>query len=88
MKLELLPPAGHFVLPHSDEEKQYVFFAAGSGITPVLSILKTALHNQPKSSFTLIYGNRSSRSIIFKEEIEAFKKYIYESVAAGSYFKP
>lgn len=72
-EIELLPPAGHFVLPHTDEEKHYVCFAAGSGITPVLSILKTALHNQPKSSFTLIYGNRSSRSIIFKEEIEALK---------------
>jgi ring-1,2-phenylacetyl-CoA epoxidase subunit PaaE len=50
-----------------------VCIAAGSGITPVLSIIKTGLANQPKSNFTLIYGNRTRQSIIFKEEIEALK---------------
>lgn len=72
-EVELMPPVGHFVLPHSTEKKHYVCFAAGSGITPVLSIIKTGLINQPRSEFTLIYGNRTSRSIIFKEEIEALK---------------
>ncbi|MEP6465388.1 MAG: 1,2-phenylacetyl-CoA epoxidase subunit PaaE [Parafilimonas sp.] len=76
-EMELMPPVGHFVLPHSTEAKQYICFAAGSGITPVLSIIKTGLINQPQSEFALIYGNRTSRSIIFKEEIEALKnKYI------------
>lgn len=71
--IELMPPMGHFVLPQSNEAKSYVCFAAGSGITPVLSIIKTGLHNQPQSRFTLIYGNRNRPSIIFKEEIEALK---------------
>ena len=48
-------------------------FAVGSGITPVLSILKTTLAVEPKSSFTLIYGNRASSSVIFKEELSNLK---------------
>jgi ring-1,2-phenylacetyl-CoA epoxidase subunit PaaE len=71
--LELMPPMGHFVLPQTNRPKQYVCFAAGSGITPVLSIIKTGLMIQPQSAFTLIYGNRTRQSIIFKEEIEALK---------------
>ena len=71
--IELMPPMGHFILPQSNEAKHYVCFAAGSGITPVLSIIKTGLTSQPQSSFTLIYGNRTRQSIIFKEEIEALK---------------
>lgn len=47
--------------------------AAGSGITPVLSILKTTLQTEPESQFTLIYGNRDRKSIIFREEIEHLK---------------
>ena len=76
--LELMPPMGHFTLSiNPSNKKNYVAFAAGSGITPLLSIIKTALATEPLSSFTLIYGNRSRSSIIFKEEIEALKnKYI------------
>jgi ring-1,2-phenylacetyl-CoA epoxidase subunit PaaE len=76
-EIELMPPSGHFVLPHTDTAKNYICIAAGSGITPVLSIIKTGLINEPQSNFTLIYGNRTRQSIIFKEEIEALKnKYI------------
>lgn len=71
--IELMPPMGHFTLQQTDKAKHYICFAAGSGITPVLSIIKTGLINQPQSSFTLIYGNRTRQSIIFKEEIEALK---------------
>ncbi len=71
--IELMPPMGHFTLQQTDATKYYVCFAAGSGITPVLSIIKTGLTQQPKSSFTLVYGNRTRQSIIFKEEIEALK---------------
>ena len=75
--IEIMPPIGHFTLQHSDAAKNYICFAAGSGITPVLSIIKTGLIKQPHSNFTLIYGNRTRQSIIFKEEIEALKnKYI------------
>lgn len=48
-------------------------FAAGSGITPVISIIKTTLRTEPGSQFTLVYGNRNKNSIIFKEELEALK---------------
>lgn len=71
--VELMPPMGHFALPQTNEVKHYVCFAAGSGITPVLSIIKTGLLQQWHTSFTLVYGNRTRQSIIFKEEIEGLK---------------
>lgn len=71
-QLEVMPPAGNFVI-RNPEAKKMVGIAAGSGITPVLSIMKTALTQQPGSHFTLLYGNKSRHSIIFKEEIEALK---------------
>ncbi|GAA4319977.1 1,2-phenylacetyl-CoA epoxidase subunit PaaE [Flaviaesturariibacter amylovorans] len=72
--LDVLPPTGNFT-PELDpqQRKHYVAFAAGSGITPVLSILKTVLATEPGSRCTLVYGNRSKGSIIFKEELEALK---------------
>jgi len=72
--LEVMPPVGKFYTElHPSTKKNYLAFAAGSGITPVLSIIKTTLLTEPNSSFTLIYGNRSRTSIIFKEELEALK---------------
>lgn len=72
--LEVLPPTGKFGTElHPVQQKNYVAFAAGSGITPVLSIIKTTLLTEPQSSFTLVYGNRTKNNIIFKEELEALK---------------
>ncbi len=72
--LEVLPPIGKFYTElHPTQKKNYVAFAAGSGITPVLSIIKTTLLTEPQSSFTLVYGNRTKNSIIFKEDLEALK---------------
>jgi ring-1,2-phenylacetyl-CoA epoxidase subunit PaaE len=72
--LDVAPPEGRFHLPLSPEnKKQYVAFAAGSGITPVLSVLKTTLLAEPKSSFTLFYANRASSSIMFREELAELK---------------
>ncbi|RYZ53409.1 MAG: phenylacetic acid degradation protein, partial [Chitinophagaceae bacterium] len=72
--LEVLPPTGNFHTPlHPDQKKAYVAFAAGSGITPLLSIIKTTLLTEQQSSFTLVYGNRSKATILFKEELEALK---------------
>ena len=72
--LEVMPPVGKFYT-HLDpqQKKDYVAFAAGSGITPVISIIKTTLRAEPKSQFTLVYGNRNKNSIIFKEELEGLK---------------
>ncbi|HVM87272.1 MAG TPA: 1,2-phenylacetyl-CoA epoxidase subunit PaaE [Puia sp.] len=72
--LEILPPTGKFYTElNPSNKKNYLAFAAGSGITPVISIIKTTLAVEPSSSFTLIYGNKYRSSIIFKEELEAIK---------------
>ncbi|KRE20630.1 phenylacetic acid degradation protein [Bosea sp. Root483D1] len=72
--LEAMPPMGAFHVPLKPEERRhYLAFAGGSGITPVLSLIKTALAREPKSRFTLVYGNRSVNSIMFREELEDIK---------------
>jgi ring-1,2-phenylacetyl-CoA epoxidase subunit PaaE len=69
--LDVLPPTGRFT--SKDKEGNYLAIAAGSGITPIISIIKHTLKAQPNSSFTLIFGNKSRSSIIFFEEIEGLK---------------
>ena len=72
--IETMPPMGNFALEiEPSDEQTYVGFAAGSGITPVLSILKTVLERAPKAKFILFYGNRKTNSIIFKTELEDLK---------------
>lgn len=72
--LEVMPPTGTFFTElNNDNKKSYFFCAAGSGITPVISIIKTILQTEPASTITLVYGNRNVASIIFKEELEALK---------------
>ncbi len=72
--LEVLPPNGNFFTEIDPvKSKNYIVFAAGSGITPILSILKTHLALEPQSTFKLFYLNRTVKSIIFKEEIEALR---------------
>jgi ring-1,2-phenylacetyl-CoA epoxidase subunit PaaE len=73
-ELEVLPPSGKFYTElHPGNRKHYLAFAAGSGITPVLSLIKTSLAIEPGSHFTLVYGNRHRLSILFREELEALK---------------
>lgn len=72
--LEIMAPSGKFnVEIETEKAKNYIVFAAGSGITPILSIIKTHLALEPNSTFKLFYLNRSVKSIIFKEEIEQLK---------------
>jgi len=72
--LAVMKPQGSFYTElHADQAKHYVLFAAGSGITPVLSIIKTILLTEPNSAVTLFYGNKTSSNIIFKERLEALK---------------
>jgi ring-1,2-phenylacetyl-CoA epoxidase subunit PaaE len=77
-EIEVLPPTGKFnTLLQATNKKNYLAFAAGSGITPVLSIIKTTLQTEPQSNFTLVFGNRSRSSIMFFEELEGLKnKYL------------
>lgn len=72
--LEVMTPTGNFcVEPEEKSAKSYALFAAGSGITPILSIAKTVLKEEPNSDVTLFYGNKNFGTIIFREEIEALK---------------
>ena len=73
-QIEVMPPMGHFNVPLSAENrKHYLAFVAGSGITPILSIIKTTLASEPHSRFTLFYGNRASSTVIFREELAELK---------------
>lgn len=72
--LEVMPPMGHFNVPLDPAQtKHYAAFAAGSGITPILSIIKTTLMTEPNSTFTLYYGNRASSTVIFRDELTDLK---------------
>ncbi|MFV8833992.1 1,2-phenylacetyl-CoA epoxidase subunit PaaE [Aquisalimonas sp.] len=72
--LEVMPPEGSFVLRFSpDNRKHYLAVAAGSGITPIMSMIREGLAAEPRSSFTLVYGNRSAQNMIFREQLEDIK---------------
>ncbi|WP_077003342.1 1,2-phenylacetyl-CoA epoxidase subunit PaaE [Variovorax sp. KK3] len=72
--LHVMAPQGRFFVPLDREARRHhVGIAGGSGITPILSIMKTVLAREPNSRFTLIYGNRALKSTMFKEEIEDLK---------------
>ena len=72
--IDVMPPIGKFFTAlNKNNQKNYVAFAAGSGITPILSIIETTLLTEPHSQFTLVYGNKNVSSIIFKEALEALK---------------
>lgn len=69
-EVEALPPAGTFNTPVDAAHcKRYLCIAAGSGITPIISIMKTVLAREPGSFVTLLYGNRRSADIIFREQL-------------------
>lgn len=72
--LEVMPPMGNFSRKKQEvTHKHYLAFVAGSGITPVMSIMKAVLEEDEHARFTLVYGNRNRNTIIFKEAIEALK---------------
>ncbi|GGJ95364.1 phenylacetic acid degradation protein [Pilimelia anulata] len=72
--VDVLPPLGHFTTAFDpDRARRYVGIAAGSGITPVLSLTATALETEPASTVTLVYGNRYARSVMFAEELADLK---------------
>lgn len=72
--LQVMAPEGRFFVPlDAAERRHYLGIAGGSGITPILSILKTVLAAEPDSRFTLVYANRKLRSTMFVEELEDLK---------------
>jgi ring-1,2-phenylacetyl-CoA epoxidase subunit PaaE len=73
-QLDVMTPTGRFGLaPAPDDARTYVGFAAGSGITPILSIVKGVLAREPNSRFFLFYGNRTTESMLFREALEELK---------------
>ena len=72
--IEVMTPQGRFgIRPDPSGSRNYLAIAAGSGITPIMSILRSVLAREPNSRFVLLYGNRNARSIIFKRELESLK---------------
>jgi ring-1,2-phenylacetyl-CoA epoxidase subunit PaaE len=73
-EVDVMPPLGSFTCDFDPAKaRRYVGIAGGSGITPVLSLIRTALSTEPGSRFTLFYGNRDSASVIFLEALAALK---------------
>ncbi|MCA1456631.1 phenylacetate-CoA oxygenase/reductase subunit PaaK [Bradyrhizobium sp. BRP22] len=73
-ELDVMTPTGRFgAVPTAEQARIYVGFAAGSGITPILSIVKGVLAREPESRFFLFYGNRSTSGMLFLEELEELK---------------
>ena len=74
-KINVMPPTGNFILStNSSNSKHYMAICAGSGITPALSMIQDVLHNEPNSSFTLLYGNKSRSSVMFVDELLKLEK--------------
>lgn len=72
--LQAMPPMGRFHVPLDPAARRhYMGFAAGSGITPVLSIIRTTLRREPHAAFTLVYANKGVNTIMFREELEDLK---------------
>ncbi|MGF1550595.1 MAG: 2Fe-2S iron-sulfur cluster-binding protein [Sphingomonadaceae bacterium] len=86
-RIEAIPPHGSFTWDFDAQaENHYAGFAGGSGITPVMSLLKTALLREPESRFTLFYGNRDSRSVIFLEELARLKNRFMDRLEVHHFF--
>ena len=72
-EIEISIPEGRFLL-NPEPNKNYIGFAAGSGITPILSMVKSVLENEPSSNFTLVYGNKTVADTMFYDELNALKE--------------
>lgn len=80
--LEAMVPMGSFYAGGLESPaKNSLAFAGGSGITPILSIIKTALSNEPRSRFTLVYANQGAHTIMFREELEDLKNIFMDRLA-------
>ena len=88
--VQIMPPQGRFFTEVDESNrKAYYLFGAGSGITPLMSIIKTILEGEPQSTVHLLYGNREEESIIFKNEFDALqKKYADQLVVEYSLSQP
>ncbi|MEL6276848.1 MAG: ferredoxin--NADP reductase, partial [Bacteroidota bacterium] len=90
IQVEVMPPQGKFtVSPNPEKRYDYYLFGAGSGITPLMSIIKTLLEEEPKSSIYLLYGNRDENSIIFQDQLNQLsEKYAGQLVVEHTLSRP
>lgn len=73
--LEVGMPEGNFIFkPNSNTQQNYLGFAAGSGITPIFSIIKSVLEEEPKSTFVLVYGNKTEKTTIFYNQLQKLQQ--------------
>ena len=85
--IDVMPPSGQFYLDlDANNAKDYVGFAAGSGITPLLAMIKSVLATEPKSRFTLFYGNRKQSTTMFIEDLYALKNLYLERLQLNFVF--
>lgn len=81
-RIDVMPPMGMFHTPlDSAQHKHYRGFAGGSGITPVLSILRTVMTREPNAKFTLIYANKAVNTIMFRDELEDLKNQFLDRIS-------
>ena len=71
--IDVMPPTGNFYLDSKDKESHYVAICAGSGITPILSMIKQVVNHNPNSFFTLIYGNQTKNSTMFVDDLQSLE---------------
>ena len=87
--IDVMPPHGSFTTVFdAGAARRYVGFAGGSGITPVMSLIRTALAEEPRSRFTLFYGNRDSSSVIFLEGAGGAQGPLHGAVRTVSFPQP
>lgn len=88
--VNVMPPQGNFILEPNGVAKKYVAFAAGSGITPILSMAKTIVEREPQSTFHIIYSNKDENNVIFKSSFDALQgdsvkvTYVYSRQKTGN----
>ena len=87
--LDVMPPRGDFFSAiDPDQAKNYLCICAGSGITPVLSIIKTVLAREPQSKVTLFYGNQRTTTMMFRHELAFLKNAYLDAFSLDQYFQP
>lgn len=91
--MQVMPPEGNFFIEtNASKTRHIVLFGAGSGITPLISIAKAVLHDEPNSRITLFYGNRTKENIMFYKELDALAQSprmdVYHILTDGSMDSP
>ena len=86
--LKIIPPLGNFIVKCSQKNKRhFLFFAGGSGITPIFSMIKSLIDQEPQSKIVLVYANKDFESIIFRKELEHIQKNKSRKISNNTYIR-